>query len=147
MPAYVHTRRLVTRPIAPRQVRERAERMLAALGREEAELSILLCDDLTVHELNRDYRGVDRPTDVLAFAMAEGEGAGINPGLLGDVVISLPTATRQAYRAGKTICEEVTMLLAHGILHLLGYDHRDAEEEREMVQKTVELCAAARIRG
>ena len=147
MPAYVHTRDLARRPIAPRRVRERAERMLAALGRGEDELSILLASDEVVHALNRDYRDVDRPTDVLAFAMAEGEGAGLHPGLLGDVVISIPTATRQAQRAGKTISAEVTMLLAHGLLHLLGYDHRDAEEERVMVEKTVELCAAARVRG
>jgi len=144
MPAYVQTRALEIRPISPRRLRERADRMLEALGRSRAELSILLCDDATIHELNRDYRGIDRPTDVLAFAMAEGEAADLSPDLLGDVVISIPTATKQAHAAGKTISSEVTMLLAHGLLHLLGYDHRDPEEERVMVEKTRALCAAAR---
>jgi len=144
MPAYVHTRGLRVRPISPRRLRERADLMLASLGRSRAELSILLCDDAVIHELNRDYRGVDRPTDVLAFAMSEGEGAELSPDLLGDVVVSLPTAAKQAHASGKTISSEVTMLVAHGLLHLLGYDHRDAEEERVMLEKTRVLCAAAR---
>ena len=94
MPAYVHTRGLRVRPISPRRLRERADLMLASLGRSQAELSILLCDDAVIHELNRDYRGVDRPTDVLAFAMSEGEGVELSPDLLGDVVVSLPTAAK-----------------------------------------------------
>jgi probable rRNA maturation factor len=147
MPAYVHTQKLRTRSMSPRLVCARADRMLAALGRAEAELSILICNDEVIHRLNRDYRGVDRPTDVLAFPMAEGEGAEISPDLLGDVVISLPTAAKQARAAGKTISSEVTMLLAHGLLHLLGYDHRDAAEEREMLEKTRALCLAAGLRG
>jgi len=147
MPAYVHTRKLAKRSVSPAHVRERADRMLRHLGRADDELSILLCEDDTIHELNRDYRGIDRPTDVLAFAMAEGEGAGLNPGLLGDVIISVPTAARQAREAGKTISAEVTMLVAHGLLHLLGFDHRDAAEERDMVRRTEELCAAAVLGG
>jgi len=143
MSAFVQTRGLRVRPISPQRVRERADLMLDALARSGAELSILLCDDALIRQLNRDYRGIDRPTDVLAFAMTEGEGAALHPELLGDVVISLPTATKQARRAGKTISSEVTMLLAHGLLHLLGYDHREPEEEREMLERTRALCAAA----
>lgn len=137
------TRGLRSKPIKPAEVRRRAERMLRALGLEEAELSILLCDDATIHELNRDYRRKDRPTDVLAFAMREGEGGAAHPELLGDVVISLDTARRQAARGGRTIAREVTILLGHGILHLLGFDHRTDAEERRMKARTDALVAAA----
>jgi probable rRNA maturation factor len=128
----------------PAVVRERAERMLAALRMPEAELSILLCDDATIHELNRDYRKKDRPTDVLAFAMREGEGGDLHPNLLGDVVISIDTARRQAGEHQRTIADEVTYLLAHGLLHLLGYDHRTDAEDRIMRARTDALVAAAR---
>ncbi len=117
--------------------------MLAAMGLARAELSVLLCDDATIHALNRDFRGRDRPTDVLAFAMGEGEGGGLNPHVLGDVVISVDTARRQARAAGRPLLDEVTMLLAHGVLHLLGFDHRDRLEERRMTARTDVLRAAA----
>lgn len=131
-------------PIRPAEVRRRAERMLAALRMPDAELSILLCDDPTIHELNRDFRKKDRPTDVLAFAMREGEGGELHPDLLGDVVISIDTARRQAGEHSRSVSAEVTFLLAHGLLHLLGYDHRTAEEDRVMRARTAALCAAAR---
>lgn len=128
---------------APR-VRARAEQMLAALGLPRAELSVLLCDDATIHALNRTYRHKDKPTDVLAFAMREGEGAehahGAH-GVLGDVIVSLETAARQAAAHGRTLDAEVTMLLAHGLLHLLGFDHRTRTEERRMTARTDLLCA------
>lgn len=117
--------------------------MLVALGRRDAELSILLCSDEVIHGLNRDFRRKDRPTDVLAFAMSEGEGGDLEGRVLGDVVISLDTASRQARQAGRTISSEVTMLLAHGLLHLLGFDHRTAAEERRMKARTDALVAAA----
>ena len=117
--------------------------MLRALGLEGAELSILLCDDATIHGLNRDYRRKDQPTDVLAFAMREGEGGEASPELLGDVVISLDTARRQAAEGGRAIAREVTVLLAHGLLHLLGFDHRTEAEDRRMRARTDALVAAA----
>jgi probable rRNA maturation factor len=128
------------------EVRRRAERMLEALKLADAELSLLLCDDATIHALNRDYRGKDRPTDVLAFAMREGEGGALHPGLLGDVVISVETARRQAKEHGRTIVAEVTFLLAHGLLHLLGFDHQTPEEERRMNARTDALLATVRSR-
>ena len=143
MPVIVSTRALKKRSVAPAEVRERAGRMLAALRLEQAELSILLCDDATIHELNRDYREKDRPTDVLAFAMRDGEYGELAPELLGDVVISLETARRQAAEHGRTTVAEVTYLLAHGLLHLLGYDHQTEEEDRKMRARTDVLCAAA----
>lgn len=139
----ITTRGLRSRPIAPGEVRRRAERMLQALGLEQAELSIVLCEDSAIRELNRSYRRKDRPTDVLAFAMREGEGGHVHPEVLGDVVISLETARRQADRGGRTIALEVTVLLAHGLLHLLGFDHRTDAEERRMKARTDALVAAA----
>jgi probable rRNA maturation factor len=127
-------------------VRQRAEIMLKALKLEGDELSVLLTNDREIHELNRTYRHHDKPTDVLAFAMQEGmsvpDGEQQNA-LLGDVVISLDTAAVQAEEHHRTPLNEVTMLLAHGLLHLLGYDHRTDEEEKEMnkhVRRLVRLC-------
>jgi len=95
-----------------------------------------------MHVLNRDYRGKDRSTDVLAFALREGENAGIHPDVLGDVVISVDTAARQAAARDATLADEVRVLLAHGILHLLGYDHeRSPAEARRMFGKQRALLA------
>jgi probable rRNA maturation factor len=151
VPVYVSSRGLRRRPFANATIRRRAERMLEAIHLEEAELSILLCDDALIHELNRDYRGKDRPTDVLAFAMEEGEGPpepapGQGPRVLGDVVISVDTCRRQAESRALAIVDEATFLLAHGLLHLLGYDHRDEGERRVMMALTDGLRAAARTR-
>ncbi len=116
--------------------------MLDALGLPDAELSILLCDDDTIRRLNRRYRETNAPTDVLAFPMNEGPGPRVESALLGDVVISLPTARRQAAERDRPIIAEVTFLLAHGLLHLLGYDHATEAEEHEMNRRTAELVAA-----
>ena len=130
--------------IAVRTVAAVAERMLSAMGLMHAELSILLCDDPTIHELNRTYRNQDKPTDVLAFAMQEGaplpQGASL---MLGDVVISIPTARRQADEHARTLQDEVVELLAHGLLHLLGFDHPDRDQERRMRARTDLLRSTA----
>ncbi len=128
-------------------VRARADRMLRAMRLEPCELSIVLCDDATIATLNREYRRKSGPTDVLAFAMHEGEGGffvGMHAHVLGDVVISLETAARQAREHARSLEDEVTMLLAHGVLHLLGLDHRDRTEERRMIACTDLLRSAAR---
>ena len=116
--------------------------MLESLDLGDAELSILLCDDGTIRRLNRRYQKKNKATDVLAFPMQEGNGPAVHPGLLGDVVIALPTATRQAAEHDRPIIEEVTFLLAHGVLHLLGYDDANRREEREMKGRTEGLLAA-----
>lgn len=124
--------------------------MLAALDLPPVEVSVALVDDGTIHELNRTYRGIDRATDVLAFALREGEPVPVAAGELeplGDVVIAVPTARRQAERAGRPLLAELTMLLAHGLLHLLGWDHRTDAEERRMTAKTRELEVAAARRS
>jgi rRNA maturation RNase YbeY len=116
-------------------VRRAAARMLDALD-VAAELSVALVSDGEMHALNLRYRRVDRPTDVLAFALREGTGVQLHPALLGDVIISLDTAVRQAAARGAPAWDEVRMLLAHGILHLIGYDHeRSPAEARRMFAK------------
>ena len=114
--------------------------ILIALKCEEKEISILLADDKKMQRLNKQYRGQDRSTDVLSFPQNEGEEEGLNPHLLGDVVISTVTAKRQSTQHELSLEEELVLLLTHGILHLLGYDHeRSDEEARHMKEKTREL--------
>lgn len=145
MPAIIVRSPGVSRAIRSQELQVRAERMLAKLGQSRSELSILLTDDAGIQALNRDYRKKDKPTDVLAFAQEEGlaMGAGQGPRLLGDVIISLPTAARQARERRRKMLDEVTFLLGHGLLHLLGWDHRTDDEERKMNKKTDVLVAAA----
>jgi probable rRNA maturation factor len=119
--------------------RRRAEKMLAHLTLGAVELSIALVDDATIRELNRTYRHKDKPTDVLAFPMDDR--------VLGDVIISIDTARRQAKQRRRPLLDELTMLLGHGLLHLLGYDHRTDAEERQMTSQTRALEAAAGARG
>ena len=132
-----------SRLVTSTEVRVAAETMLRTLKLPRAELSILLCDDPTIHALNRDYRKKDRPTDVLAFAMREGQDGHLAGDVLGDVIISLETAKRQAGERGVRTRDEVVMLLAHGVLHLLGWDHRTDAEDRRMRAETDRLVAAA----
>ncbi|MFO0679569.1 MAG: rRNA maturation RNase YbeY [Polyangiaceae bacterium] len=126
-----------------REIRRRARAMLAALQLENLELSIVLTDDDQIQILNRDYRGKDKPTDVLAFSMREGEFSSLSGDVLGDVILSIPTARRQALRARRSVLDEVTMLLAHGILHLLGWDHDTKAKDVAMRRETARLEAAA----
>jgi probable rRNA maturation factor len=147
MSVLVSRQNVPARPIQTTAIRTRAERMLRALSLPKAELSILLCDDPTIHELNRGHRKKDKPTDVLAFALREGKPLPGAPELLGDVVISLDTARRQAEEHGRSLWDEVTMLLAHGLLHLVGYDHRTRAEERVMNARADVLIAASRQSG
>lgn len=127
-----------------------AGRMLAALRLERAELSIVLADEPAMRALNAAHRDEDHATDVLAFPLLEGPHAEVARGahggamLLGDVVISVDTAARQAAARGATLHGEAALLLAHGLLHLLGLDHRDRTEERRMSARTDALRSVAR---
>jgi len=110
------------------------------------EVSMVFTDSETVQQLNRDYRGMDEPTDVLAFYMLpQGEGNdsfGLPPDevtRLGEVIISYPQAMEQAREQGHSPERELALLIVHGILHLLGYDHEKPEEEDEMRKREKEL--------
>lgn len=138
------------RPDERAELRRRFRRMARAAGLGHAppldyEVSLTLTGDEAVRALNRDYRGKDRPTDVLAFSQREGEGGDLYPELLGDVVISLETADRQRQRRG--LLDEVLFLAAHGLCHLLGYDHQTDAEEAEMNARMERLLAEAERRG
>jgi probable rRNA maturation factor len=124
-----------------------AEAVLGELRLGEAELSIVLCDDAFIHPLNRDHRGKDKPTDVLSFSQREGEGADPEDMLLGDIIISVETAARQAEERGHGIAHELRVLIVHGILHLLGHDHEDDDEAEVMEAEERRLLALLAARG
>ena len=92
-------------------------------------MSVLLVGDKAMRSLNRHYRGKDMTTDVLSFPLREGRFSRIQPQFLGDIVLSLPTAARQARAAGESFQSEIERLLVHGYLHLLGYDHERSRAE------------------
>lgn len=124
---------------------EMAEQVLRAEHIENAaELSIYITDDATVQRLNREYLDIDEPTDVLSFSLAEtGEhgflGSAEELASLGEVIIAYPTAERQAREQGHTVGAEIDHLLVHGILHILGYDHVQPDDEQRMRQREAEL--------
>jgi probable rRNA maturation factor len=125
-----------TRPGLPRFERARFRAQLVALLREieraDGELSVLLCGDAEIAALNARYRRRARPTDVLSFSLLEGEGRAFRGPLLGDVVISVETAARQAREGARTLEDEMLRLSIHGVLHLIGYDHVRAADARRM---------------
>jgi len=124
-----------------REIEQQIEKVLTSLDCNEHEISILFTGDQGICDLNHQFRGIDCATDVLSFPQVS-EGEPENPGapVLGDIAISLETARSQSEEHGLSFEEELTLLLIHGILHLLGYDHEisDIEEER-MRKKTREL--------
>lgn len=130
--------------ILKRPLRKAARKILSDLGCPDAELSILLVDNAGIQQLNRDYLQRDRPTNVISFAMQEGEGGGVQPLLLGDVVISAERAASDAADAGIPFEHELVFLLLHGILHLLGFDHErgTVEQAAEMEAREQEMFAA-----
>lgn len=115
------------------RLRRRAASILRATGQAGAELSISLVDDPSIRELNGRYRGKPRPTDVLSFSLVEGEFADRRGKLLGDVVISVDTAARQARERRRGLDDTIAKLLVHGVLHLLGHDHEEDAEARRML--------------
>lgn len=126
------------------ELRRRLRAMMKALELgNDIELSVLFTGDEHIQALNRDYRHKNKPTDVLAFALREGELGDAEQAMLGDVVVSFDTAARQARAAKKPLLAEVTMLLAHGLLHLLGWDHDTPAKDRAMRQETERLVLAA----
>lgn len=118
---------------------------------EEAEVDVTIVDDEEIHELNRQYRGMDKPTDVLSFALDEGEEdepeliGGPEEHLYGDIIISAETALRQAEEYGHGLEREMTYLAVHGMFHILGYDHMTEEDKAEMRAKEEEALRAINL--
>ena len=124
---FPHTLPCVNEP----QLLKTAEFLLALAGRTDAELSILLVDDAHIAELNKTWRRKNGPTNVLAFSLTEGEDLIMAGNLLGDIVISVDTAAREARKEGISVHHRLKVLLVHGFLHLLGYDHEKSDSEAE----------------
>jgi probable rRNA maturation factor len=120
----------------------RARKLLAALGLPRAELSLALVSDDEIAALNETHRGKRGPTDVLSYSLLEGAHAGRRGELLGDVVIAVGVAARQAREIGHALNEELLRLLIHGVLHLLGYDHELARDAKRMQAKERALWKA-----
>ena len=135
----VHMQSKVRRiPFDQVRLERMARAILTDLGETSAELGIVLVGDQRMRGLNRRYRGKDRTTDVLAFAMREpgtSHASHFTMDMLGDIVISVPTAWRQAIEAGRSLDEELAWLLVHGILHLCGYDHERNEKEARRMRR------------
>ena len=127
---------------------EGRDRVVATSG---FELSVLLTDDAGMSPLNREWRGRPGPTDVLSFAQGEGHGSDLHPHALGDAVVSVETAARQAPDHGLSLTEEVQFLLIHAVLHLLGDDHQARADRRRMEAREQVLWQASggvgRLRG
>lgn len=118
-----------------------AERIFAEEGvRGTVELSVLFCDDDAIQRLNRQYRGVGRATDVLAFSQVDPEHGGFH--VVGDIVISLQTVERRCADR-RAMQEEVRLLFCHGVLHLLGYDHVSAHDRERMATRQAALLGTS----
>ena len=127
-----------------RKLRSRAVRVLRELAHARSELSIALVSDDEIRELNDTWRDRDEPTDVLSFSLVEGTASEYRGALLGDVVIGLETAARQARASRRGLDDEVARLVIHGVLHLLGHDHEEAGEARTMRAEERRLWRAVR---
>ncbi|MGD0279333.1 MAG: rRNA maturation RNase YbeY [Smithella sp.] len=127
--------------IRRRKIRSMVLDILRILDCRDKEISISFVDDETIKQLNKQYMGRDKATNVLSFSLQEGECGGINPQILGDIIISIQTAQRDAIKGRLTIEQEIDFLIIHGILHLLGYNHENTtkKETSRMRQKEKEL--------
>lgn len=122
----------------PEELLERAARTSLEHEAQDGELSIVLTDDARLQELNRDYLGIDAPTDVLSFPASETDPQ-TGARYIGDILISVPRAQSQAEAAGHVLESELQLLVVHGVLHLLGHDHADPEEKKRMWQAQAEI--------
>ena len=130
-------------PVAVRaRLRRSLQRVQKTAGRDDAAVCLLLSDDAELHALNLQYAGEDHATDVLSFAQEHPQ---LSARVLGDIVISVETAARQAKERGHSLYDELFHLAVHGFCHLLGYDHATRQEERVMFAYEAELRSAASV--
>ena len=129
--------------MSQKKIRKKAQAILNALDNPDAELSVVILDDSEIEVLNQKYLNRSGPTNVIAFPMREGEFSDLSPLLLGDVIISIETAEREALNAGMSVETRLDQLLVHGILHLIGFDHEtnqsDAAKMEAMAVELLEL--------
>ncbi len=141
--------------IDKRWLRRLVKESLGAHGVDtEVELSLLISDDATVRDLNKKYRGKDKTTDVLSFALEADKRGGAAAGFvmppgemvhLGEVIVSYPQAAEQAAERKRAVEDELALLVVHGVLHLLGYDHDKPAREREM--RSLEQRVLSAVQG
>ncbi len=131
--------------IAP--IREAIKKTLEGEKRIDAEVSVFIVGDARIRKLNRAYRKIDSPTDVLAFPMGEGEFSDLHPHILGDVVISVERAQEQAGRSGHSLPEELRLLAVHGTLHLLGYEDETSPGRARMRRRERKYMGPAQHPG
>jgi len=120
------------------RVRRSLKRILKELCCKDSEVSLLLVDDDQIREINKNYLQRDRPTNVISFAMAEGAFGEVHPEILGDIILSVETAARDAMACDIDFMDEVEFLLIHGLLHLLGYNHENVESSEAEKMKKLE---------
>lgn len=107
---------------------------------DNLEFNVIFVDNEYIHKLNKEYRGIDRPTDVITFALEDGEEVDLNAWrILGDIYISIDKAKEQAIEYGHPFLRELAFLTVHGFLHLLGYDHMNKEDEKIMFSEQEEI--------
>jgi probable rRNA maturation factor len=130
--------------IDKRNIRGTVSKILKILNCADKEISLSFVDDENIKQLNKQYLGKDRATNVISFSLQEGEYGNINPQILGDIVISVETAQRDAKKENLTFTQELEFLIIHGVLHLLGYNHENTtrKETNKMRQKEKDLFTA-----
>jgi probable rRNA maturation factor len=129
------------------RLRKSFKKLLKELNCDDRAIGLLLVDDKEIQKLNNAYLDRNKPTNVLSFAMTEGEFGNINPQILGDIVISVETAFRDALISHIDLMDELEFLIIHGLLHLLGYDHEDKSDEETMEMKGREAGLFFLLRG
>ena len=125
-----------------RALKRTMQSLLSAVDERDASISVTLVDDPAIQSINRDHRGKDKPTDVLSFPLEPWDVDGTQERMLGDIVISIDTARRQAADYDATLQNEIYRLLIHGLLHVMGHDHMEPEERAEMEAEERRLAAA-----
>ncbi len=128
-----------------KQLREFIDFVLKEEKLENVEFNIIFIDNPRIHEMNLAYRGVDRPTDVISFALEDNKTIDLGVRLLGDIYISIDKAKEQANSYGHSLKREISFLAVHGLLHLLGYDHMTKDEEKVMFTRQEELLQKFQI--
>lgn len=146
MPIFIANRQKIRR-INGVRIRKVLSEVMTWLNCAEREVSVLLLDDVGIHAINLDYLNRDRPTNVISFAMQEGEYGNVNPHLLGDIIISVERTLTDASREGLKFTDELDYLLIHGLLHLLGFDHENVSEATAIEMQTLVKNIFYRLKG
>ncbi len=146
MPVLIENRQSVRR-LNTRRISRNLMDIMDWLDCSDRELSVVLVDNPEIQRINREYLGRDRPTNVISFAMQEGDFTDINPGLLGDIVVSVEQALADAERERLSLIDELDFLLIHGLLHLLGFEHEQVPDVQAEEMRSEERRLFERLKG